>query len=205
MPKPGDEQRRSLRAKQARDRRAKRGLKKRGGSGKGQGRKPSPDRPPCPLGNVAGCRLASHGKRGWHCRADRGGCGVTVKPIERKNLMGWQIGYDHNRDRDIGYGVPATCDHPGCNAKIDRGLAHVCGGEHYGGDRGCGLYFCGDHLWANNLCDRCASEDEPFDPKPDTIEWIQWKLTDGSWQAWRDENPEKVAEYRSRIEVEAIA
>ncbi len=37
--------------------------------------------------------------------------------------MGWSIGYDDNWKRDIGYGVRATCDHPACNAKIDRGLS----------------------------------------------------------------------------------
>ena len=36
--------------------------------------------------------------------------------------MGWSIGYDDNWKRDIGYGVPAVCDHPGCNEKIDRYL-----------------------------------------------------------------------------------
>lgn len=42
--------------------------------------------------------------------------------------MGWSIGFDSNWNRDIGYGVPAFCDHPGCTAEIDRGLAYVCGG-----------------------------------------------------------------------------
>jgi hypothetical protein len=46
--------------------------------------------------------------------------------------MSWAIGYDGRWKRDIGYGVPAYCDHPGCNEEIDRGLAHVCGGEPYG-------------------------------------------------------------------------
>lgn len=54
--------------------------------------------------------------------------------------MGWSIGYDSKWKRDIGYGVPAWCDHPGCIEEIYRGLSHVCGGEPYGGERGCGLY-----------------------------------------------------------------
>ena len=29
--------------------------------------------------------------------------------------MGWSIGYDTNWKRDIGYGVPAKCDHPRCD------------------------------------------------------------------------------------------
>jgi hypothetical protein len=43
--------------------------------------------------------------------------------------MGWSIGYDENWKRDIGYGVPAVCDHPKCNKIINRGLSYVCGGE----------------------------------------------------------------------------
>jgi hypothetical protein len=107
--------------------------------------------------------------------------------------MGWSIGFDSNWNRDIGYGVPATCDHPDCTAKIDRGLAHVCGGEPYGGERGCGLYFCGRHMTCSafgpQLCDRCATRRKPFDAKPDHPAWIEWKLTDDSWEQWRDENP----------------
>ena len=112
--------------------------------------------------------------------------------------MGWSIGYDTNWKRDIGYGVPAKCDHPECNEDIDRGLSYVCGGELYGGDKGCGLYFCGSHLFigedGTQLCEQCLDGKESFNPKPDTAEWIQWKLTEESWQQWRDENPEAVAE-----------
>lgn len=61
--------------------------------------------------------------------------------------MGWEIGYDDRWKRDIGYGVPAVCDHPGCNTEIDRGLSYVCGGEPYGGEMGCGLFFCYEHLF----------------------------------------------------------
>ena len=60
--------------------------------------------------------------------------------------MSWAIGFDSRWNRDIGYGVPATCDFPGCGVDIDRGLAFVCGGEPYGGEDGCGLYFCASHL-----------------------------------------------------------
>ena len=60
--------------------------------------------------------------------------------------MGWSIGFDSNWNRDIGYGVPAVCDHPKCNAEIHRGLAYVCGGQPYGGEKGCGLFFCYEHL-----------------------------------------------------------
>ena len=107
--------------------------------------------------------------------------------------MGWSIGYDENWKRDIGYGVPAVCDHPDCDAEIDRGLGYVCGGEPYGGESGCGLYFCGSHLFAKgNLCVQCDTGEEPFPPKPDVAEWINHKLSDESWSQWRDENPEEV-------------
>lgn len=100
--------------------------------------------------------------------------------------MGWAVGYDNHWQRDIGYGVPAWCDHPKCNNEIDRGLAHVCGGEPYGGNRGCGLYFCGDHLFGRSLCPRCLASKPPYKhPKPEHPEWIHHKATDPSWAEWR--------------------
>lgn len=110
--------------------------------------------------------------------------------------MGWSVGFDEHWQRDIGYGVPAICDYPGCNARIDRGLSYVCGEEPYGGDRGCGLYFCGKHLLTHvrlpQLCERCSMRKKPFTPKPDLQEWIQHKLTHESWADWRHEHPEFV-------------
>ena len=109
--------------------------------------------------------------------------------------MGWSIGFDENWKRDIGYGVPAICDHPGCGEAIDRGLDHVCGSEPYGGEHGCGLYFCDDHLFlgkGGDLCERCRSAESPFEPTPDTAEWLNWKLTDESWARWRELNPADV-------------
>lgn len=103
--------------------------------------------------------------------------------------MGWSVGYDEHWNRDIGYGVPSICDHPDCSEEIHRGLAHVCGSEPKGGERGCGLYFCGEHLYWNedivNICERCRKGREPFDPKPDTEEWIHHKMTHPSWDEWR--------------------
>lgn len=111
--------------------------------------------------------------------------------------MSWAIGYDSNWKRDIGYGVPAICDHPGCNNEIDRGLAHVCADqEPYGGERGCGLFFCSDHQHMtekhDQLCIRCLRGNKPFEPKPDVKKWVRHKLRHKSWQQWRDENPEGV-------------
>ena len=119
--------------------------------------------------------------------------------------MGWSIGYDDNWHRDIGYGVPGTCDHPGCGAEIDRGLSYVCGGDPYGGEHGCGLFFCREHLqYAGDrrdnvqLCSRCyGGRGGPYEPTPDRSEWIRHKLTDPSWQQWRDENPEEVAKLKA--------
>lgn len=125
--------------------------------------------------------------------------------------MGWSIGYDSHWERDIGYGVPAYCDHPGCKEEIDRGLAYVCGGEPYGGDRGCGLYFCGKHrrlyfvrsdgeMQYRELCKQCAPRrHKPFTPTPDCPDWIKHKLIDESWQQWRDENPDKVEALKEAI------
>lgn len=121
--------------------------------------------------------------------------------------MGWSIGWDTRWNRDIGYGVPATCDHPGCGAEIDRGLGYVCGDEPFGGEHGCGLFFCGKHTeWTGRrgtdrrvthpqLCERCAKRSKrgPFTPTPDHPTWIRHKLKDPSWKQWRDENPEGVA------------
>lgn len=118
--------------------------------------------------------------------------------------MGWAVGFDTKWDRWIGYGVPSICDHLGCDARIDRGLAYVCGGEPYGGDAGCGLYFCPKHLSYGGTpaapsaciqrCERCATGGQPpFEPTPDTAEWTNHLLTDPSWAQWRSENPAKVA------------
>lgn len=107
--------------------------------------------------------------------------------------MSWAIGYDEHWKRDIGYGVPAVCDHPDCNTRIDRGLSYVCGSEPYGGERGCGLYFCEKHRhWPErlryDLCERCYPRRRvPFKAKPDIKLWIDWKETDPSWAAWREE------------------
>lgn len=118
--------------------------------------------------------------------------------------MGWSIGYDIKWRRDIGYGVPAYCDHPGCDEEIDRGLSYVCGGGLFGAERGCGLYFCGKHLQYHDrlpqLCARCAPRiRKPFEPKPDHPEWIAWKLNDESWQEWRDVHPDEVAQLEAAL------
>lgn len=106
--------------------------------------------------------------------------------------MGWSIGYDNHWKRDIGYGVPAICDNPKCNEEIDRGISYVCGGEPYGGEKGCGLYFCAKHLFFGRkdtqLCSRCFYYKKSYKPKPDSQAWIKFKMKHKSWAKWRIEN-----------------
>ena len=103
--------------------------------------------------------------------------------------MGWELGYDSNWNREVGYGVPSKCDHPDCDKDIDRGLSYVCCKEEpYGGNDGCGLFFCGEHQNFNGQCEKCENGLDSFDPKPDTEEWIQHKMTHESWKWWREEN-----------------
>jgi len=119
--------------------------------------------------------------------------------------MGWSIGYDHVHQRDVGYGVPAYCDHPGCKAEIDRGLVFICGGAPGGGDDGCGLFFCNDHLLLatrkpGQRCERCWNERPAFKPSPDHPKWIEHQLTHDSWANWRAENTELVEKMRASLE-----
>lgn len=133
--------------------------------------------------------------------------------------MGWSIGNGQG-GRDIGYGVPAICDHPDCDERIDRGISYCCGG--YVGEDGCGLYFCGKHLssgvrndgendddWTSHeVCEICKHNWElgedadyelfksTFDPKPDIDYWVWWKLRDESWAKWREDNKEEVEKLR---------
>lgn len=131
--------------------------------------------------------------------------------------MGWAIGHDSRHGkfgRDIGYGVPAFCDHPGCGALIDRGLSHVCAQEEpYGGENGCGLYFCSAHLVYHQgrsdeksgfMCERCDKNRKPFPPTPDRAEWVKFKLKDKSWKGWREGNPEAVAELNRVLNGESL-
>jgi len=102
-----------------------------------------------------------------------------------------------------GYGVPAICEHPDCNEKIDRGMGCACGGEPYS-EYGCDRYFCGKHLESHcfntgfgervciQVCERCAKRRSPFPYKPETKEWIKHLLNDKSWDIWRKENKEEV-------------
>jgi hypothetical protein len=135
--------------------------------------------------------------------------------------MGWAMGFDRKWQRDIGYGVPAICDHPDCTEEIDRGLPYVCSGQQpHGGDHGCGLFFCGEHLSfsefddhggmhpKNNgearecdMCERCYNFEPPFQKKADTIGWMDHKLSHESWQKWRGENTALVIEMQKQVDL----
>ena len=142
--------------------------------------------------------------------------------------MSWAVGYDTNWHRDVGYGVPATCDHPGCDQDIDRGLSYLCGGPGLGGGLGCGLHFCWWHLsfalrdergdpieGTPSFCERCLAFyaqhgieadprlRDPFEPKPDTLEWVEHKLVDPRWLQWRERWPIAVEAMRARVRDEA--
>lgn len=120
--------------------------------------------------------------------------------------MSWAVGWDTTWQRDVGYGVPATCDQPGCDVAIDRGLAYVCGGEPFGGQYGCGLYFCPQHtdgcatVWGSLIeCDHFFKDDPTYRPSPDTREWVEHKLTDPSWGFWREGHPHEVERLRKEL------
>ena len=64
--------------------------------------------------------------------------------------MGWADCGDDSKGRPIGYGFTATCDYPGCDNEIDRGLSYACGGMH-----GDGNYSGGDESveWQDISCE----------------------------------------------------
>lgn len=123
--------------------------------------------------------------------------------------MSWEIGWEGSRGRWVGYGVPAHCEHPDCDAEIDRGLSYVCGGEPFGGDHGCGMFFCTRHLEMRfrgrgstdagyrQLCQRCARGRPPFPEKPEHPKWARHLLKDPTWAEWRGLHPELVEKLKS--------
>ncbi len=132
----------------------------------------------------------------------------------------YQVGPRHG-----GYGVPAVCEKPECDAQIDRGISYACGGEPFS-EHGCDRYFCEKHrnytcvtalgdeehtceleqeddCEYKELCERCSHRSkeypygrEPFDYKPETQRWLYHLVHDFSWAEWRRMNIEKVEEYR---------
>jgi hypothetical protein len=72
--------------------------------------------------------------------------------------MGWAFCGTDDSGREIGYGVVATCDSPGCEAVIDRGLGYVCGPMHLSSEWGCAKYFCEKHRYDHG-CEYPEPED----------------------------------------------
>lgn len=135
--------------------------------------------------------------------------------------MGYQVYRDPaDPDRWAGYGVPAVCDWKSCSVEIDRGLGYRC--EDHGSYKlflkgrevsydlwnteegadadeewveveGCERHYCSEHMVKTDKHD-----DEHTESKPDTAEWEIHMLTDESWDTWRTENPERVAQMKER-------
>lgn len=119
--------------------------------------------------------------------------------------MGYGV-YEMN-GRWQGYGVPAICDHPDCDEKIDRGMSHSCGGSP---TENCGLFFCAEHLCNDvdpeaeytsdnrhnfSVCERCVDPElTSFSPKLDMEFWKAWLMNHETWKSWREENPKFVQE-----------
>lgn len=74
--------------------------------------------------------------------------------------MGWSYGIVDGRE--VGYGVDAECDVPGCGEVIDRGLAYRCGSAEnlINGSPGCGAYVCDRHNFMGTceVCDPPSGE-----------------------------------------------
>jgi hypothetical protein len=84
--------------------------------------------------------------------------------------MGWAGPFHLADGRMGGYAVQAVCDQEGCEEKIDRGLAYVCGDMHDGDEHSCGRYFCASHLFMgvglpNQMCEACAETFERENPE----------------------------------------
>ena len=76
--------------------------------------------------------------------------------------MGWADCGTDSEGRPIGYAFDATCDDPGCNEKIVRGLSYACGGMHLDTEYGCEKYFCEEHLfYPYNIPDDFLDVDYP--------------------------------------------
>lgn len=112
--------------------------------------------------------------------------GAGMADAGKEGLMGYAVYESKENNRWQGYGVPGVCDHLWCDTPINLGMGYLCEGEEreYGPDecQGCGGFYCSEH----------QSDEHGDRLKPNTREWLTHMLTDPSWQAWRDENPERV-------------
>lgn len=78
-------------------------------------------------------------------------------------MMGYAY-YDTPRG-PAGYDVADVCHQPDCEAKIDRGLAFLCGDSPgREDDAGCGWWYCSAHLVCTGRpgvqrCESCEARD----------------------------------------------
>lgn len=70
--------------------------------------------------------------------------------------MGWAFCGTNRNGVEIGYGVEAVCDEPGCTTVIDRGLGYLCGDMH-DDERTCAKYYCSHHRVGHQRCERCKN------------------------------------------------
>lgn len=101
--------------------------------------------------------------------------------------MGWANCGKDSKGRDIGYAHAAKCDHPGCKTRIDRGLAHACGGMHGAGSGSfeCEGYFCPDHLKSVTL-DALHVEQQCYFCNAEMIAWMRTHPEDFSPEELED-------------------
>lgn len=116
-------------------------------------------------------------------------------------------------ERHAGYAVVCLCDHPDCSEEIDRGLSYVCGSEPGETERGCGRYFCGEHMKYRTygrgkdaedvqVCEECKARRKPWPMKPDlphALNGIRWFTPEDEAEAmemWRQS--QLVRPYQSR-------
>lgn len=104
-------------------------------------------------------------------------------------------------ERHCGYGVQCVCDHPGCDKRIHRGLAYLCGQDPGEGSYGCGRYFCEEHLGYRTYgrgkdaetvrnCSRCQRGRAPFPMKPDIPEALEYIVFDSDPEPAEDATSE---------------
>ena len=75
--------------------------------------------------------------------------------------MSWAFGIENGRE--VGYAVEATCDAPGCDAKINRGISYRCGEtRQLHGGHGCGGFFCSTHKRGTFCapCEKTVADDD---------------------------------------------
>jgi hypothetical protein len=71
-----------------------------------------------------------------------------------------------------GYNIEDVCNRDNCRAKIDRGMAFLCGDQPgHQTEAGCGRWFCGHHLFGTGQGDGLSRCSDCFD-------------------IWHDEHPE---------------